>query len=221
MPDDVREEERRKLEHVLSEIALREQHEDERTRTANAKLTSSLAVLPIIVTLATSGFFVALPIVANLGIAGKALAAFILVPIVFFCGAGVIAIRGLDPLKGRYSVVGMGTIRRFVSSGSYYELLRKMIAERGDAVKADDKINGWKLGVYRSAATATVYGLVSLVLVAVFYLGAFFLKPEAFQLRSNGIAASIASAQSAHSYEAKGRHQDTEGMPMIKLSAVR
>jgi hypothetical protein len=174
-------EERLKLEHVLAEIGLREEHEDERTRTANAKLTSILAVLPIVIALATSAFFELLPIAAKLGCSGKVFAAAFLLPIAIFCYAAIVAIGGLDPHKAAYSVVGMGVIRKYTGTGSYEDLLKKMIQERGDAVKLDGDINGWKFGVYRRAASAIVAGLVAIVAVAILFLIAFFFRPTAFQ----------------------------------------
>lgn len=174
VPAPTSDDETKRLEHVLAEIAIREAHEDGRQRTADTKLTSALAVLPLIVTLSTTAFFTMLPYALRLDCLGKLLIFVFLCAIWCFMWSAYTAISGLWPARGTYSVVGLRTIENFVDEHTYADMLRTMIREHADTVRKDVDVNGKKLGLYAEAAAWMLRGLFALALIVlVFALVAF------------------------------------------------
>lgn len=172
--------ERKRLEHVLEEIALREAHEKSRQSTSDSKLTSALAILPIIVGLSTTAYFEMLPHAARFGPFGFFAAFAFFVAILCFFVAALYAITGLWPNRGQYSVVALGTIRKYLDDGTYHKQLRHMISERAQAVKADGAINAEKLGHYMTAQKWIVAGLGVLALLSFGWFVALMVSPSSF-----------------------------------------
>jgi hypothetical protein len=113
-----------------------------------------------------------------LGCFGTILVFGFLAAIILFVTAVIYAIVGLWPMRAPYAVIGMGPLKRFADSGSYETLLRTVIAERIELVKANGKINGNKLGLYASAALFTVIGLIVLTVVILSLAIAFAVAPQ-------------------------------------------
>jgi len=155
----------RRLELIAAELKVRDDNERDRKDTADSKLASALAALPIVITLSTAAFLPLLPYANRLGCFGTALVFGFLAAIVFFVIAVIYAIIGLWPMRAKYAAISMGPLKKFADSGTYESLLRMVIEERSKLVKVNGVINGEKLGLYANAALCTVIGLIVLTLV--------------------------------------------------------
>lgn len=172
--------ERSRLEHVLEEIRCREVHERKRQETADTKLIGTLAILPIIMGLSTTAYFEMLPYAARFGAFGSCAALTFVVAIFCFVVAVVLAVVGLWPTRGTYSVVGLATIKRYLNTGTYHEQLRHMINERADAVRSDGNVNAGKLGMYMAAQKWILAGVAALAALAAGWLIALIVCPTNF-----------------------------------------
>lgn len=170
----------KRLEHVLAEIEIRESHERGRQASADSKLAGALAVVPIVVGLASTAFFEMLPRGASLGRPGIAAVFVFVLAIIAFVVAACLAANGLWPNNNGYSVVTLRDILRFGEEGTYEGQLRFMISERAAALKLDAKVNERKLGRYMSAQLWILAGLGILTLLALFWAGALVVKPSVF-----------------------------------------
>lgn len=168
----------KRLEKICEELKVRDDDESARQRTADSKLTSALAVIPIVIALSTSSFVPLLALSARLGCVGVGIViAFFLAILLFVFAAGK-AIYGLWPMSAQYQAIGLRTVSRFANEGTYEELLRKIIAERSDLVRANKVINGRKLGDYADAALLTVVGLGVLTAIVLTLVVVFAINPH-------------------------------------------
>lgn len=178
--DDNREDEIKRLELIVQELKIRDDDESNRQKTADSKLLSALAALPIVIALSTSAFVPLLKPLAGLGCAALPLVALFFAALVLFLIASIKAIIGLWPMRAKYAAIGLRTFSSFAVKGSYVELLRTIIKERGDVVRNNKDVNSGKLGLYADAALYTVIGLIALTVLVFCLVVAFTIKPEIF-----------------------------------------
>jgi hypothetical protein len=177
-PEQSEDDQVRRLERIADEIKIRDDDESARQKTADSKLTSALAVLPIIIALSTSAFIQLLPYAARIGCLGVILMLLFFAAIVLFVVAAIKAIIGLWPMRAKYAAIGMRTLSAFADAGTYPELLRKIIAERKDVVRNNSAVNSAKLGDYANAALLTVIGLILITFIVLAFVLAFATAPE-------------------------------------------
>jgi membrane protein implicated in regulation of membrane protease activity len=170
MPDP----ENKKLLLSFEELRRREDHENDREKTANSKLTTSLVALPIIISLSTTAFFVLLTNAVRFGIVGFFATTLFILALAAFMAAATMSIVGLWPMRSKYHFIGLRTIVRFPQDKSHEEFLEKLILERADVVKGNGRVNADKLGWYANSSALMVIGLGLLaVVVIIFAIGAF------------------------------------------------
>jgi hypothetical protein len=180
LPGETQTDEVKRLEHVIQEIEIRESQEHARQSGTDGKLSGALAILPIIVGLATTAFFEMLPHAAKLGLIGTIATVGFVAAVVCFLTAALIAINGLWPRKNTYGAVGLRTILQFANSRTYTEQLKTMISERAEVVRNDAKVNERKLGRYMTAQQWTIAGLCVLVVLAMLWTAALIMFPSDF-----------------------------------------
>jgi hypothetical protein len=186
----------KRLEKISDEIKIRDDDESARQRTADSKLTSALAVLPIILALSTTAFVQLLPYAARLGGFGSLLMVAFVAAIVLFVAAAIKAIIGLWPMRAKYAAIGMRTVSAFGDMGRYPDLLRVLVEERRKVVRNNSTVNSSKLGDYADAALLTVVGLVVVMLIVVALLGAFLVNRDALVKDTIAQPVSLPSAPS-------------------------
>lgn len=167
----------KRLERIIQEVQVRDDDETNRQKTADSKLTSALAVLPIIITLATTAFLQLLPYTKVLGRLGFLILSGFVVAVLLFVAAASFAIVGLWPMRARYSAIGLKTLSAFERDGTYGDLLRKVIEEKASAVRSNSEVNSRKLGEYAQAARLTVFGLGVLTLIVIVLSASFAIAP--------------------------------------------
>jgi len=170
----------KRLELIVQELKVRDDDEGDRQRTADSKLLSALAALPIVIALSTTAFVPLLKPLAAAGCVALPLIALFLAALVLFLVASIKAIVGLWPMRAKYAAIGLRTLSSFADEGSYIELLKTVIKERGDVVRNNKEVNSGKLGLYADAALYTVFGLIALTLLVFCLVIVFAVNPKIF-----------------------------------------
>lgn len=167
-----------KLHIALDELRRRNAHEDDREKTANSKLSSSLVALPIIISLSTTAFFTLLTYAVRFSWFGGVIVSLFIAAIVCFFIASIIAISGLWPRSARYSAASLKVIVQTPKDHSQIEYMRRLLAELSDVVRANGIINARKLGQYADSSVWMVVGLGLLVLIVVLFAVIGFVMPS-------------------------------------------
>jgi len=178
----------KKLELALAELRRREDHEDDREKTANSKLTSTLVALPIIISLSTTAFFTLLIYAVRFGWVGAFATLLFVGAVTGFMAAAIMAIIGLWPMRAKYRFIGLRTIARFPEDKTYEQFVQTLIAERVEAVRENGRVNAEKLGMYALSSTSMVAGLGLLAIVVIIFAIAGFTSPD--RLQSPGVVSS-------------------------------
>lgn len=154
------------LEFVLAQLERLQDAEDERRKTADAKLTSTISIMPLVVALATSGVF---PLVQN--IAALHEWKFVVLPLYAFAIlcflAGVFwALRAIWPARAKYSQSKIGSISMYRKPGmKRRDLLDELIVTERDALRVNQNVNARKLGEYMDSVIVSFCGLFCVVAV--------------------------------------------------------
>jgi hypothetical protein len=159
------------LELVLSKLERLDSAEDERRKTADAKLTSIVSILPIVVALATSSIF---PLIQNVDKLGKLkywiVPLYAISTLCFLLGV-LLASRALWPARAEYSQQKVGSISKYRMAGTKGGLLQDLIIDQRDSLRINQKINERKLREYMDSVTASFVGLFALVVCVLILCG--------------------------------------------------
>lgn len=168
------------LETILTQIERRDDEEDARQETADSKLTSALAVTPIIIALSTTAFFGFIQYAGRFGNFAALFVFLFVLAIISFLGAAASAICGLLPQSAQYSTIGLKTLTSFMGSSDRDELLRRIISERIKCVLLNKAVNGRKLGLYTQSSILSAIGLTLLSIVVIATTVGISLEPKRF-----------------------------------------
>jgi hypothetical protein len=156
------------LETVLEQLERLDDGEDDRRKNADARLTSVIAIMPLVIALATSGIF---PLIQNLGALRDW--RFVVIPlyaiaILCFLSSILWALRALWPLRGTYKQSKISSISKYRKPGTTRrELLLEMIETHREALKHNQNLNGRKLGEYMRSVEISGIGLGFVSLAAI------------------------------------------------------
>jgi hypothetical protein len=156
------------LKMVLEQLERLDDAEEERRKGADAKLTSTISIMPLVVALATSGLF---PLVQNLealGIWRNVIVSLYAVAVACFLSAIFWALRAIWPSRGTYKQSTIGTISKYRKPGTSLQgLLMDVINTQRECLKNNQKLNGRKLGEYMDSVVLTCCGLACVTIVVV------------------------------------------------------
>jgi hypothetical protein len=152
------------LEFVLKQLERLEDAEDERRKTADAKLTTTISIMPVVVALATSSAF---PIIQNTNaLRGWRYTVIPLYGVAILCFlAGVAwALRAIWPTRAKYSQPQIGSISKYRKPGTRHrDLLEELIVARRDSLRINQDVNARKLGEYMDSVVWSFCGLIAVV----------------------------------------------------------
>jgi hypothetical protein len=156
------------LQMVLEQLQRLDDAEDERRKNADARLTSVIAIMPLVIAIATSGIF---PLIQNLSALGDwrfAVIPLYVVAILCFLAGILWALRALWPRRGKYQGLKIGSISKYRKPGtSSRDLLMQMIEDYRVSIRDNRVLNGNKLGEYMDSVFISGVGLAAVTLAVI------------------------------------------------------
>jgi hypothetical protein len=150
-------------EVILAQLQRLDDAEDTRQERSNSKLSSILAIIPIVATLASS-IVISSPKDTSFAVSplGRLVEVLVVCGVLTFLIAARDAMRGLDPIRARYKVLDPEEIAKY--AGVDVEKLRSyLITELRNLLPYNEKINSRKFTDYRRAYQKVMLGMLFLI----------------------------------------------------------
>jgi hypothetical protein len=145
---------------VLEQLERLEDAEEERQKRSDNKLSSILAVIPLIATLASSVVISnAKGLVSHKDPLGRLVEVLVVAAVLAFLVAARDATRGLDPLRAQYRVHDCDEIIELARSANAVDLRRYLIRELQKTLPHNEEVNSRKFTDYRRAYQKVMLGM--------------------------------------------------------------